>query len=227
LGRLTWGGQPALAIAMRDITLELHESDQRERQRLRVLSEMKLLLAAFDVLPNGIVLFDQQFKCVYANRAVGEMLGLEASALHGWTPDDAARHVSKLIARGESHPVASGQWRKPTAPDLQPQILALVRPQPRVLRRTLHVLESETHPYMAVWSDITHEANALARSQEEACTDSLTGLPNRRAAAARLSQALSHGGAVAIVLFDIDHFKRINDTLGHAAGDQVTQRVIT
>lgn len=47
----------------------------------------------------------------------------------------------------------------------------MVRPHPRVLRRTLHKLEFETHPFMAVWSDITHEANALARSQEEAVAE--------------------------------------------------------
>jgi diguanylate cyclase (GGDEF)-like protein len=94
-----------------------------------------------------------------------------------------------------------------------------------VVRRTLHALDSATHPYLSLWSDITHEAVALARSQEEASTDALTGLPNRRAAAARLSQALSHDGAVAVALFDIDHFKRVNDTLGHSAGDQVIQRV--
>lgn len=225
VGPLTWGGKPALAVAMRDITLELRENDLRERQSLRVLTEMKLLLAAFDVLPDGIVLFDQKFRCVFANRALGEMLDMDPAELNGWTPEDAARHVNTLMAPDNC--VASEPWRVATTPDLEPQVIALVRPRPRIVRRTLHALDSPSHPYMAVWSDITHEANALARSQVEASTDSLTGLPNRRAATTRLNYALSNGGSVAVVLFDIDHFKRVNDTYGHAVGDRVLQRVAT
>jgi diguanylate cyclase (GGDEF)-like protein/PAS domain S-box-containing protein len=224
-GKLSWGGRPAIAVAMRDVTTELREQDQRERESRRVLSEMRLLLAAFEVLPNGVMLFDQNFCCVYANRAVGEMLGVSPESLHGWTPEDAARHVSTLVASGASESIAPSQWRNATEGAAQAQVFALVQPRPRVVRRTLHRLESSTHPYLALWSDITHEAVALRRSQEEASTDPLSGLPNRRAAAARLSQALSHGNSVAVVMFDIDHFKRVNDTLGHSAGDQVIQRV--
>ncbi|HTU59309.1 MAG TPA: PAS domain S-box protein, partial [Polyangiales bacterium] len=92
-GRLTWGGRPAIAVAMRDVTVELREEEQRARENRRVVSEMKLLLAAFEVLPNGVVLFDQDFRCSYANRAVGEMLGVDPTTLIGRTPEDAARHV--------------------------------------------------------------------------------------------------------------------------------------
>jgi len=224
-GRLSWGGKPAIAVAMRDVTVELREEEQRASENRRVVSEMRLLLAAFDVLPNGVVLFDQSFRCAYANRAVGEMLGVDPTTLIGRTPEDAARLVGKLVARGTKEPISPNAWRKPTDAEAEPQVFSLVRPRPRVIRRTLHKLDSSTHPYLSLWSDITHEAIALARSQEEASTDPLTGLPNRRAAASRLTQALSHGSVVAVVLFDIDHFKRVNDTLGHAAGDQVIQRV--
>jgi diguanylate cyclase (GGDEF)-like protein len=62
-----------------------------------------------------------------------------------------------------------------------------------------------------------------------ATTDTLTGLPNRRAMidvlAGALSSVLRHGQPAVVMLIDIDHFKRINDRLGHAAGDQALVRV--
>ena len=55
--------------------------------------------------------------------------------------------------------------------------------------------------------------------------DALTGLPNRRAFQARLEQATARavdgGGGVGLLLIDIDHFKHINDSFGHAAGDDL------
>ena len=67
------------------------------------------------------------------------------------------------------------------------------------------------------------------RMREMAMTDELTRLPNRRhvltAADAQLKHARDANAPITLVAFDIDHFKRINDTWGHAAGDVVLQRV--
>ncbi|WP_198375023.1 putative bifunctional diguanylate cyclase/phosphodiesterase [Neoroseomonas rubea] len=60
---------------------------------------------------------------------------------------------------------------------------------------------------------------ALRRSQEAAMSDALTGLPNRRAATARLAEFIAQGQPVAVVAVDLDHFKETNDAEGHAAGD--------
>jgi diguanylate cyclase (GGDEF)-like protein len=61
--------------------------------------------------------------------------------------------------------------------------------------------------------------------EQFALTDPLTGLPNRRAieawAAHQLSAAVRHGYSFWVVLIDLDHFKRVNDTYGHDAGDAV------
>lgn len=64
----------------------------------------------------------------------------------------------------------------------------------------------------------------IQRLSEQSNTDFLTGLSNRRAFLATaerdLALALRHGTRVAIIMLDVDHFKRFNDSLGHAAGDQ-------
>ncbi|TXI31617.1 MAG: diguanylate cyclase, partial [Ottowia sp.] len=67
------------------------------------------------------------------------------------------------------------------------------------------------------------------RLQRLASTDELTGLPNRRATLAFLDDALARArrdrAEVAVLMIDVDHFKRINDTWGHATGDDVLRHL--
>ncbi|MFT7776552.1 diguanylate cyclase [Roseateles sp.] len=86
---------------------------------------------------------------------------------------------------------------------------------------------------VAALRDATLRSRALEAEREQLIerlrvasdTDFLTGLPNRRAFAERagglLAQARRHGWPVALLVFDLDHFKRINDQHGHLVGDQV------
>ncbi|MBZ5694817.1 MAG: diguanylate cyclase [Acidobacteriia bacterium] len=77
--------------------------------------------------------------------------------------------------------------------------------------------------------DLHRQIEAKNRLLEElALTDSLTGLPNRRAIEAwaerQLSGAARHGFPLWVVLIDLDRFKRVNDAYGHDAGDMVLKR---
>lgn len=69
-------------------------------------------------------------------------------------------------------------------------------------------------------------AEATTRLHDLAMRDSLTGVLNRRAVMESLAASLA-GGPVAVVLCDLDHFKRVNDRHGHQAGDQVICRFAT
>ncbi|NTW39870.1 MAG: EAL domain-containing protein, partial [Cellulomonadaceae bacterium] len=73
------------------------------------------------------------------------------------------------------------------------------------------------------------QVDALAVHRELSVTDELTGLANRRGFYRAAQRHLDDGGAATLVLLDLDHFKEVNDTLGHGAGDAllalVAQRI--
>lgn len=66
---------------------------------------------------------------------------------------------------------------------------------------------------------------AMVAAEEQALTDTLTGLANRRALDLRLAEMQRAPDGFALMHLDLDHFKQVNDTLGHAAGDHVLTHV--
>src|SRR5205085_4244389 len=76
--------------------------------------------------------------------------------------------------------------------------------------------------------DITDQRRSEARITHMALHDTLTGLPNRVLLNERLEYALTRvrrGEVVAVHMLDLDHFKAVNDTLGHPAGDRLLKMV--
>ena len=85
--------------------------------------------------------------------------------------------------------------------------------------------DGATTHYVATYSDITENKEAEAEVHRLAYYDSLTQLPNRRLLQDRLEQAISScppvGKHCALLLVDLDHLKKLNDTYGHEIGDQL------
>ena len=84
--------------------------------------------------------------------------------------------------------------------------------------------------YMAIRIDITARKHAEAQISHAATHDALTGLANRAALLERMNAALAHmgeqpGGVLTVHILDLDGFKQVNDTLGHAAGDNLLKEL--
>lgn len=99
--------------------------------------------------------------------------------------------------------------------------------------RTMRVSERKTDEggTVAIYTDITDLKQAQYRLQHLATHDPLTGLPNRTYFQEGLEKALvrarRQGGKLAVLNFDLDHFKLVNDTLGHGCGDELLRNVAT
>ena len=140
------------------------------------------------------------------------------------------RALLELQVTGEDAGVESGDEgtvRGYAARDREGRVrgaLLVFRPPgvaPLVAHRDFERAASELGPLLG-------EYGAIAATRTAATVDTLTGLANRRGIARAFEEAMSHargGGRCAVLLLDVDHFKSINDLLGHPAGDRVLARI--
>ncbi|WP_157271937.1 EAL domain-containing protein [Azohydromonas aeria] len=189
-------------------------------------SEHARLSALLSAMTIGILFVDEQDRIVYHNPALCRLLGIDADAeLDGHA-------VQALAALAAARGVAPDCFAGSSAPARAGAAQELRLSDGTVLTRTAHPVRGEdSHPIGRLWilADVTSERRTAQQLVYLAERDPLTGLYNRRSFQHELQRRLVHaqrqGTQVALLLFDLDEFKLINDRYGHQAGDKVLVQV--
>ena len=219
----------ALALAvLASAGVALARQDKRRRLAEKTLDEsQQRYRALIEFSPVGIAV-QRGDRFVYANPAVVTMLGAASADPVLQTPVLELVHVDSRPAMA-----LRAQKRELMPPATEPRIEA------RLLRFDGAVIDVEIEGSAIVYGgsqatqisivDITERHRAAREIEQLAFYDPLTGLPNRRLLMDRLRRAVVSSGRHecrgSVLFLDLDHFKDLNDTLGHNMGDALLQEV--
>lgn len=193
------------------------------------LSTQRLKLAAsvFENTAEAIVVSDARNRIVSVNSAFTRITGYHQAEVKGQNPKMLSSgkqgdefYQSMWVDLRDKGRWQGEVWNKRKNGELYAEWLSIT-----VLKNA----KGEIENYVAVFSDVTDRKEQEELIRYQANYDALTALPNRVLFNDRLNQAIVNakrsGTRGAVMFIDLDHFKEVNDTLGHDAGDQLLKSV--
>ncbi len=195
--------------------------------RKRNETQLRLAATVFDSSNEGILVTDSRLRIVTMNKAFCEITGYKNSDLLGHTPrafrsglmsDD---FYSQMWASLET----SGHWQGDILDRKRGGAILPVRLSISAVRDA----NKKVSHYVAIFTDISERKAAEEQLQNLAHYDQLTGLANRNLLTDRLEHAIQrakrNNSLLAVLFFDLDRFKPVNDEFGHEVGDKLLREI--
>ena len=229
----TWWRATVTPLGGRQVLVAFTDLTTFKRHERGLLASERLNREILSGLQEGVVVVDVSERVVVANEASARVFGVGLDELTGrrlsGIPVDVLDERGHLLAT-ERVPLV----RALRGEEVTDEVVRFVRRDGSLVWVEVHANplyhdDGTLYGAVASYDDVSERVERDRRTRHEADTDVLTGLANRRALERTLDAALARAGgrgrAVALLMLDLDGFKAVNDTHGHAAGDEALREV--
>jgi len=188
-----------------------------------------LLASALHATEDAVMIANLNAEIVFVNQAFERQTGYQFEEISGRTPQFlqagnnrimVQKKILSRLARGEHCQITLTSRHKDGHLYYSAQTITPLKDD-----------SGNTHHYVSISKDVTTEVEKVQALRKQAHHDALTGLLNRHAGERRLKECVSAATTTnmtyGLILADIDTFKKINDTYGHQAGDDVLRTCAT
>jgi diguanylate cyclase (GGDEF)-like protein/PAS domain S-box-containing protein len=190
-------------------------------------ADLKLAASVFSESPMGIIITDEKATILRVNQAFTDITGYSAEEAVGRNPrilksgrQDEAFYQNLWSSLKETGQWEGEIWNRRKSGNVYPEWSSIA---------SIKDANDKVTHYISSFTDITEKKLSEKQVQRLAHYDALTNLPNRTLFQDRLEQAIAqakrHNRKIAVLFFDLDNFKLINDTMGHTAGDILLQLI--